>query len=124
MKKTLKQLEEENADIINDKILQEICEWGLGSPVDRMKDNKIFDEEEYLERAKKNLEMFKDKCEKALKLFDDNKHPKSELRHDSNMNYYYTKDVVVSGTLSFRSISLSVSQIAPDESGLIWSPHS
>jgi hypothetical protein len=25
------------------------------------------------------------------------------------MNYYYTKDVVVSGTLSFRSISLSVS---------------
>ena len=28
MKKTLKQLEEENADIINDKVLQEICEWG------------------------------------------------------------------------------------------------
>ena len=41
MKKTLKQLEEENADIINDKILQEICEWGLGSPVDRMKDNEL-----------------------------------------------------------------------------------
>ena len=87
MKKTLKQLEEENADIINDKILQEICEWGLGSPVDRMKDNKIFDEEEYLERAKKNLEMFKDKCEKALKLFDKNSHPKSELRKDSNIKF-------------------------------------
>jgi len=40
------------------------------------------------------------------------------------MNYYYTKDVVVSGTLSCRSISLSVSQITPDESGLIWSPRS
>lgn len=41
-----------------------------------------------------------------------------------HMNYSYTKDVVVSGTLSCRSIFLSVSQITPDESGLIWSPRS
>ena len=88
MKKTLKQLEEENADIINDKILQEICEWG--SPVDNLKDEKPFDEEEYLERAKINLEKFKDKCEKALKLFDDNlkpKYPTSELRKGSNIKF-------------------------------------
>ena len=56
MKKTLKQLEEENADIINDKVLQEICEWGYrGSPIDNMMDDDSFDEEKYLERAKENL---------------------------------------------------------------------
>jgi len=84
--KTLKQLEEENADIINDKVLQEICEWGYrGSPIENLKDDEPFDEVKYLERAKENLTAFKEKCEKVLKNLE--QHPKSELRKDSTIKF-------------------------------------
>ena len=49
------QLQEENADIVNDKVLQDICDMGMGSPIDRLKDDEPFDEEKYLDNARSSL---------------------------------------------------------------------
>ena len=72
------QLQEENADIVNDKVLQDICDMGMGSPIDRLKDDEPFDEEKYLDNAKKNIDVFKKKCYSI---------PRSELRKDSNIKF-------------------------------------
>lgn len=57
--KTKEELEKECSDVINDKNLQDICEWK--SPIDTMEDEIPFTEEDYMKRAVDNLEYLKRK---------------------------------------------------------------
>ena len=53
---------------------------------------------------------------------DENEHTTALGLTCTNMNYHYTKDVVVSGTLG--SIFLSVSWLTPNFLGFIFAPRS
>lgn len=67
MKKSIEQLEQEYAELINDPVLQRIGEWKLNNT------DQHIDEDAYVQKSRANMSVFKNKCDSALKIFNEKK---------------------------------------------------